>query len=189
MRLIEWCRRSKDLEKAVEDFPKLADNLEERKKKYRVGFCSIWSPDALQVFRNPLSFTMLMFTYAILEGCLVSGLTSVVLSSIERRYKFTSTMTGLIASTFDITVVVCLVPVSYFGGKSHKPKWLGIGAIIHGIGAIVFSLPHFVGGSYLPSIRGSSIDYCEALQDFSPSCGESPSWVSGSNLFLDSVQC
>jgi hypothetical protein len=73
MRLIEWCRRSKDLEKAVEDFPKLADNLEERKKKYRVGFCSIWSPDALQVFRNPLSFTMLMFTYAILEGCLVSG--------------------------------------------------------------------------------------------------------------------
>jgi sodium-independent organic anion transporter len=177
MRLIEWCRRSKDLEKAVEDFPKLADNLEERKKKYRVGFCSIWSPDALQVFRNPLSFTMLMFTYAILEGCLVSGLTSVVLSSIERRYKFTSTMTGLIASTFDITVVVCLVPVSYFGGKSHKPKWLGIGAIIHGIGAIVFSLPHFVGGSYLPSIRGSSVDYCESLEDISPSCGDSPSWV------------
>ena len=72
MTILEWCKRSRDLDIAVKEYPELVKDLEERKKKYRVGICA-WTPEFLQVFRNPLSFTIILFTFAILEGCLVSG--------------------------------------------------------------------------------------------------------------------
>ena len=57
-----------------------------------------------------------------------------VLSSIERRYRFNSTLVGLIASTFDISVLVSVLLISYFGGRGHKPRWLGASLIIQGTG-------------------------------------------------------
>ena len=108
-----------------------------------------------------------------------AGLTSVVLSSIERRYQFTSVMTGLIASTFDITVALCIIPVSYFGGRGNKPRWLGIGAIIHGIGALVFALPQFVVGPYQPGISGVEDEFCNGEMAVDQCSDSSPSWVSG----------
>ena len=108
-----------------------------------------------------------------------AGLTSVVLSSIERRYQFTSVMTGLIASTVGITIALCIIPVSYFGGRGHKPRWLGIGAIIHGVGALVFALPQFVVGPYQPSVSAVGDEYCDG-EMMADMCSEtSPSWVSG----------
>ena len=107
------------------------------------------------------------------------GLTSVVLSSIERRYQFTSVMTGLIASTFDITVALCIIPVSYFGGRGNKPRWLGVGAIIHGIGALVFALPQFVVGPYQPGVSGAESEFCSGNVTVDQCSESSPSWVSG----------
>ena len=108
-----------------------------------------------------------------------AGLTSVVLSSIERRYQFSSVMTGLIASTFDITVALCIIPVSYFGGRGNKPRWLGIGAIIHGVGALVFALPQFVAGPYQPSVSGLENEFCNGEMTVDQCSETSPSWVSG----------
>ena len=56
------------------------------------------------------------------------------LSTIQRRYDLTSTQSGLIVSAFDMAVIVCVIFVSYFGGKGHKPRWLGIGLLIQGLG-------------------------------------------------------
>lgn len=64
----------------------------------------------------------------------LTGFTSVVLSTIERRYRFSSTAAGLIASTFDMAVLVSVLFISYFGGKGHKPRWLGISLIVQGAG-------------------------------------------------------
>ena len=83
---------------------------------------------------------------------LLSGFTSVVLSTIEKRYNFSSLAVGMIAVTFDATVVVSVIFVSYFGGKSHKPRWLGVGLIIQAIGAFIFATPQF----YAPYQPGSS---------------------------------
>ena len=88
-------------------------------------------------------------------------------------------MTGLIASTFDITVALCIIPVSYFGGRGHKPRWLGIGVIIHGVGALVFALPQFVVGPYQPSVTGLESEYCDGEVTAGLCSSTSPSWVSG----------
>jgi solute carrier organic anion transporter family, member 4A len=40
--------------------------------------------------------------------------------------------------------------VSYFGGRvgASKPKWVGWGIVIMGLGFFTFSLPHFLVGPY-----------------------------------------
>jgi len=78
----------------------------------------------------------------------VNGFVNVVISNIEKRYDLSSTQSGTIASCYDIASVLCLIPVSYFGGLGCKPRYLGIGVLIMGIGSIVFSIPQFVSGVY-----------------------------------------
>ena len=63
--------------------------------------------------------------FVLLQGMVVNGFVNVVISNIERRYDLTSTETGTIASCYDIASVLCLIPVSYFGGLGCKPRYLG----------------------------------------------------------------
>ena len=77
-----------------------------------------------------------------------AGFTSVVISSIEKRYQFSSLAASMIIAIFDLSVTLSVIFISYFGHKSHKPRWLGIALIIQGIGAFVFSLPQFIFGRY-----------------------------------------
>lgn len=80
----------------------------------------------------------------------MNGCINVVITTIEKRFGLRSSQTGLVASGYDIASFVCLVPVTYFGGRANasKPRWIGIGMIMMGLGSIVFSLPHFLVGAY-----------------------------------------
>ena len=103
-----------------------------------------------------------------------AGFTSVILSTIERRYRFSSTAAGFIASTYDMAVLVSVLFISYFGGKGHKPRWLGFSLVVMGIGSLVFALPEFVFGSYDVGVRGSArLESCQDGFDFSPECSQS----------------
>lgn len=88
--------------------------------------------------------------FSFLSGLLVNGCINVVITTIEKRFGLKSSATGLVASGYDIASFVCLVPVTYFGGRKNasKPKWIGIGMIMMGLGSIVFSLPHVFVGKY-----------------------------------------
>ena len=91
--------------------------------------------------------------------CCVAGFTSVVLSSIERRYGFSSVVAGLIASVFDMSVLVSVLFISYFGGRGHKPRWLGISLIIQGTG-IGYVEPSYGTLPYVvPHVRAMRV-YC-----------------------------
>lgn len=89
-----------------------------------------------------------------IAGLLVNGCINVVITTIERRYGLRSSQTGLIASGYDIASFVCLVPVTYFGGRTgaSKPRWIGWGVVIMGLGSLTFAVPHFLVGTY----RGAS---------------------------------
>lgn len=91
-----------------------------------------------------------------------AGITSVILSTIETRYRFRSVLAGLIAVTFDSSVALSVVFISYFGGKAkaHKPRWLGFSLIIQGIGAFVFATPQLFFSPYTPNIGIESPEIC-----------------------------
>lgn len=91
-------------------------------------------------------------------SCIPPGFTSVVLSTIQTRYQFNSTAAGFIAVSYDITVTISIVFISYFGGKTHRPRYLGVSLIIIGIGSLVFASPQFLYGPYRTDSGSSNTD-------------------------------
>jgi organic anion transporter 4A len=95
----------------------------------------------------------------------------VVVSTIEKRYQFSSLAASMIIAVFDMSVTASVVFISYFGHKSHKPRWLGIALIIQGIGAFVFSLPQFIFGKYeVGSGARLRLESCDTGRPFLSSC-------------------
>nr|XP_022311407.1 solute carrier organic anion transporter family member 4A1-like isoform X2 [Crassostrea virginica] len=138
------------------------DTTEGRDKAEEEEVCGWLScrPTPLQRFRHPAWVLVLLCWAGAIQGMVVNGFVNVVISNIERRYDLTSTETGTIASCYDIASVLCLIPVSYFGGLGCKPRYLGIGILVMGLGSIVFALPQFTSGLY--SFTGTDVTYCVA---------------------------
>ena len=85
----------------------------------------------LIVFNHSLNA---QYRFCVCFFILLTGFLSVTLSTIQRRYELTSTESGLILSVFDMAVIVSVIFISYFGGKGHKPRWLGVGLLVQGLG-------------------------------------------------------
>ena len=96
---------------------------------------------------------------------LYAGFEPVVVSSLERRYRFSSTAASFIIIVFDIAVTVSVIFLSYFGEKAHKPRWMGIAFFAQGVGAFVFALPHFLFGTYDVGSTGNSSSTFESCND------------------------
>ena len=111
--------------------------------------------------------TMLHFIFCV-------GFTSVVLSTIQRRYDFSSTAAGFVAVSYDASVTISVIFISYFGAKSHKPRWLGVSLLIMAFGSFLFASPQFLFGNY--SV-GSSLNYsfegCSDHRNFTSGCSPS----------------
>jgi len=114
------------------------------------------------------------------QGMVVNGFVNVVISNIEKRYDLSSTESGTIASCYDIASVLCLIPVSYFGGIGVKPRYLGIGVLVMGIGSLVFTLPHFLSDVYTLDDAGVRIT-CDTYANSTYVCDQNTAPVSLSN--------
>jgi len=79
----------------------------------------------------------------------------------------------MLSSAFDIAILITVVFISYFGG-THKPKWLGAGVFIQGIGALLFASPQFITVTYdVGKDANLTLEECNDKSDFSPECRES----------------
>ena len=93
------------------------------------------------------------------QSLIVTGLSGVVISSIEKRYYLRSSEVGSIFSCYDIGSTIVTLVVSYVG-HSHKSKWLGTGSLVLGLGCLVFALPQLIVGKYEPAIAQAA-DLCQ----------------------------
>lgn len=59
-------------------------------------------------------------------------MTSLVLPSIERRFSFSSKELGVISASNDVTALLFVVFVSYYGDYGNKLKWMAAGAMTTG---------------------------------------------------------
>lgn len=64
----------------------------------------------------------------------VNGFVNVVITTIERRFGLRSSQSGLVAGGYDIASFLCLVPVTYLGGRAgaSKPRWIAWGIVLMG---------------------------------------------------------
>lgn len=109
-----------------------------------------------------------MGSFLFLQGMVVNGFINVVISTVERRYDMSSTESGIIASSYDIASVLCLIPVSYFGGLGCKPRYLGIGIFVMAIGSFVFTIPKFTEGDY--QMTGNVDSLCMLTSNSTTEC-------------------
>ncbi|XP_028636725.1 solute carrier organic anion transporter family member 1B2-like [Grammomys surdaster] len=97
--------------------------------------------DGFRIFLAALSFTYICKG---LGGVLIKS----SITQIERRFDIPSSISGLIDGGFEIGNLSVILFVSYFGSKLHRPKLIGTGCFIMGIGSILTGLPHFFMGYY-----------------------------------------
>lgn len=117
----------------------------ESRGECRVGQCHL---PCLQPCATIVTFTVMCCALAMLNGALTAGYVNSVITTIEKRFKIGSSYSGLIAAAVEIGGVTSVIFVSYFGSTRHIPNWIGVGALITGFGALVFTLPHMIAPAY-----------------------------------------
>lgn len=113
-------------------------------------------PLFLQRFAGIKVFVLLLSFLVTLQQALSSGYINSVITTIEKRFEIPSSLSGLIASSYEIGNVITVIFVSYLGSRRHIPVWIAVGSIVMGIGSIVFTVPHFIAEPHLASTLANS---------------------------------
>ncbi|XP_066155367.1 solute carrier organic anion transporter family member 3A1-like isoform X1 [Euwallacea fornicatus] len=108
--------------------------------------CGIWGfrPSCVQSLASIKFFVLLLSFLVTLQQALSSGYINSVITTIEKRFEIPSSLSGLVASSYEIGNVITVIFVSYLGSRRHIPVWIGVGAVIMGIGSLIFMVPHFI---------------------------------------------
>lgn len=69
------------------------------------------------------------------------------ITTIEKRYKIPSKNIGIISVGNDISSLLLSVFIAYYGGKSHRPRWIACGLVLIVLNSIITASPHFIYGS------------------------------------------
>ena len=105
-------------------------------------------PRFLQRFTNIKAFVTCMSLLLAVTGTLSTGYLNSVLTTIEKRFEIGSSISGLIAASYEFGSLAAVMFISYFGGRRHIPKWIGRGIFFMGIGSLLFALPHIIAEKY-----------------------------------------
>lgn len=109
-----------------------------------------FKPKWLQAMNNCKCFLFIAVMIATIQGMTVSGITGISLPALEKRFQLTSKDLGVISASNDISAILLICFVSFYGQFGNKIKWIGYGAIITAVGFFMFTLPHFIIGPYQP---------------------------------------
>lgn len=110
----------------------------ERKWNYAVVCCQA----------KPWLLVLLMCLAAFVQGFVVNGLVNITISPLQKRFQLSSEDMGLVASSYDIASIICVLPITFLCAKAHKGLVIGLSFTFLGLGSIVYSLPHFIAESY-----------------------------------------
>lgn len=90
-----------------------------------------------------------------------------MIPTIERRFNLRSINSGMVSGGYDIASLLCLIPVTYFGGRPNacKPIWIGAGIIVMGIGSLIFASPHFLSNPPYVENKDVNSNLCDSRRN------------------------
>ena len=114
-------------------------------------FC--FTPDALQGLNKGVWVLVVLTIANTFVSSTYNGLAGSVQSSIEIRFKLTSTQSSWAMISFDIASIFASLLFAYIGSKPriHRPRLIAINLGIAAFACALYSLPHFTTGLYEPS--------------------------------------
>lgn len=119
-------------------------------------YCGLsWcKPKCIQSLANVKLFTALTCILACMNGSISASYLPSVITTIERRFEFGSSVTGLIVASYEIGATVAVIFVSYLGNQRNIPVIMGWGTLLVGTGTCLFALPHFITAPYSLILSG-----------------------------------
>ncbi|XP_012564749.1 solute carrier organic anion transporter family member 4C1 [Hydra vulgaris] len=106
-----------------------------------------YRPAFLQSLNRPQFFLICVCWLTFAQGLVCNGLNNVLLTSIEKRYGFTTIQIALFSTMFNATVGFFSSLVCYVGHK-HRPRALAVGGMTLSVGMFVLLIPHFISPKY-----------------------------------------
>ncbi|KAK8777359.1 hypothetical protein V5799_029296, partial [Amblyomma americanum] len=134
----------------------------------RCGLLGVY-PRFLQKYRTTRSALTALCLVSFTRSFSTNGVMMVVLPSLERRYQMKSYESGMILSSNDMTSCLAMLPVSFLATQRHKPRFIGSGSAIMGLGNLVVVMVHFLSPPY--SLSGAGSGTCPEVGT-SDSCTE-----------------
>ena len=89
-------------------------------------------------------FVFCMCLLMVVATAVSTGYLNSVITTIEKRFEIGSSVSGMIAASYELGSLVSVIFVSYLGSNRHIPKWIGMGVLVMGIGSLLFALPHII---------------------------------------------
>lgn len=71
---------------------------------------------------------------------------SAIITTIEKRYKLSSKSMGFISVGNHISSLLLSAFIAYYGGKSHRPRLIGLGLFMIVLSCLITASPHFFYG-------------------------------------------
>ncbi|XP_074649629.1 solute carrier organic anion transporter family member 2A1-like [Tubulanus polymorphus] len=99
--------------------------------------------NCLQPLSTLPAFTLCLGAFGLSYGMLLTYFVS-QLTTLEQIFGFSSQETGWMISCYEIGHIVAVVFVGYFGHTAHRPRLLGIGALVVGACGALMALPNFM---------------------------------------------
>lgn len=92
---------------------------------------------SVQAFVGVISAYIL--TYITMEMYLVA-----IISTLEKKYGFKSTQSGLLLSIRELASLSTVMLFSHLARNTHKPRFLAISGVIAALGGFFSAFPHFI---------------------------------------------
>ena len=132
--------------------------MTQTQSQYKFGLPELnFYPKSFNFMLKPPIFMTFFATYIFCRSLATSGYLPAVISTMEKRFNFTTATSGFIISAYDIGSLISVIFVSYYGGKGHRMRWISIGALVCGIATLIFATPHWMQDTheYKTSLLGS----------------------------------
>ena len=165
------------------------DEKSERADDYMCGM-SGWRPRWLQKLASPEVFLFNLALTAIIQGGSYKYFVA-SMSTLERRYAFSSTISGLIMMGDNISELFLCPILGFLAHRFHRPRLIGLAQMTTGFGLYVAALPYFIYGpgvhlltadptSLTKYSANKTVDYCDSSRDLNSEClndgGSSSMW-------------
>ncbi|XP_022106267.1 uncharacterized protein LOC110987658 [Acanthaster planci] len=99
---------------------------------------------SIQRLAHPIVFSGLICLVSIFMGAAFTGTGGGVFSTIEKRFQLKTSELAPFLIVNDIVMIVMVLFVAHYGHTSHRPRLIGGGTVIVGLGFLLCTLPQFI---------------------------------------------
>jgi MFS family permease len=134
-------------------------------------------------FHLPMFVTVVCVLF-FAESMCSNGLIGATMSTVEKRYGIRSAQSGWIPSSYELTGIPIMVLVGVIGSRVHRPRCMALAGLVSALGALFYTLPHFIAGPHDLHNQGHEQHYCRPDGNVTSTCLHDNSVSTSSQFYL-----